>query len=152
MALYAVDLKRATLTTSEAMGVIQATLTNPRRLVLLKALFGCVTAGTDEQFETLIGFLTAGAPTGGTAVTPSPLQGDPASFFDATEGAITVDPTQGNDIARIPHHRRTTGVDQYDPSKEPVSPATDNNGYGVFTPVAPTPGAGLTLNADIFEL
>ena len=152
MAVYSVDLKRATLTTSEAMGVLQCTVTLPRRLKLYKALFGCVTAGTDEQFETLFGFLTGGAPTGGMGVTPTVFQGDPASLCDATEGAITVDPTQGTDVARIPHHRRTTGVLQYDPGKEPIGTAADNAGFGVFTPVAPTVGAGLTCTIDFEEM
>ena len=144
MALYAVDLTRSSLTTTEAMGQIQATLTNPRRLAPQQAYFGCLTSGADETFATLLGFITAGAPTGGTAVVPAPTQGDPASFFDGTEGAITVDSTQGNDLARIPHHRRSTPTWSADPGKEPISPATDNNGFGIYTPTAPTVAAGLT--------
>jgi len=151
MGLYAATLYRATLTTSEAMGVIQATTTTPRRLVGHQAYGGCRTSGADETFETLLAFLTAGAPTGGTGVTPSELQESAVPLCDATEGAITVDPTQGDDIDTIPHHRRATFTWSADPGKEPISVDVDNAGFGWFTPVAPTVGAGLTVSMRFTE-
>ena len=151
MGLYGVDLARATVTTTEAAGVVQATITTPRRLLHVKSVIGCNTAGTDETYQTLLAFLTTGAPTGGTGVTPAPLQGNPASLCDATEGAITVDPTQGTDIDRVNHHRRTTVILASDPGKEPISSAADNAGFGVFTPIAPTLTAGITSSMHVIE-
>jgi len=131
MARYSVQGNRATLVAAQPALVVQCTAT-ARRLKIYEAIFGSEATPADVAILWEIGRLTV-APTAGTAVTPAPLDpADAASLFDATEGAITA-PAIGTQVLGVPLNQRATFRWVAAPGAELVGPATDNNGFGVYS-------------------
>lgn len=146
MPRYGVDLKRTAASTTLALGVMQATATLPRRLKLCEAKFGNDDTPADQNFKYVIDRVTAlGAYTGSSAVTPNPLDSaDAAAVFDAGDTAISTNPTIGARLIVIALNSRATAIWQAAPGSELISPATDNTGFAVQTPIA---GATTRVNA-----
>lgn len=138
MPRYGVDLKRSTASSTLALGVIQATVTLPRRLKLLEAKFGSDGAVADTSFLYTIDRVTGdGSIAGGTAVTPNPLDpADAAAVGDAQDTGISTNPTIGARLFSLPINQRNTAIWQAAPGSELVAPATNNNGFAVQTPTA----------------
>lgn len=150
MAKYGLDLKRTASSATLALGIAQATATNPRRLKLYQMNLGSDDAATDDTYKYVVDEVTAdGGLAGGTAATPRPLDSaDPAAFFDAQDTAISTNPTIGNRrYAKTLNHRAShTWIAS--PGSEMVFPATNNNGFAVQTPTTTT--AGKKVNAHCF--
>lgn len=137
MGRYSAEFNRAAASATLAMGIAQATATTPRRLKIYDFMMGSEAAPADNTNLWTLDRITTGAPTGGTAVTPAALDpADPVSLFDAVEGTITVNPTIGARALSIPVNQRSTFRWVAAPGSEIVTPATDNNGIAIQTPVA----------------
>lgn len=139
MAKYSLDITRTTASTTLALGIFQATATNPRRLKVYELNFGSDDTASDDNFKYVVDRVTGdGSLAGGTARTPRALDdADPASFFDAQDTAISTNPTIGNraypgkTLNQRASHRWVAA-----PGSELVCAATNNVGFAVLTPSA----------------
>lgn len=151
MARYAAALPKAAASTTLAVGVIQ----NPgagtlRRIGIAEVTFGSeATPGDTALLWTLQRVTAAGAPAGGTAVTPEPLDpADPASVAAAV-AARTTDPTIGAaQVLRIPVHQKATFRWQAAPGKDPKCPATASLGWAILTPTSTAIAVSATVHLE----
>lgn len=112
--------------------------------------FGSEAVSADNAILVGIRRVTTGSPSGGTAVTPQPLDSaDAAAVFDATQNPTT-DPTiSANYLLVRAMNQKSTLQWQARPGGELISPATDNNGFAIMTPT--TPLVAMTANLHIEE-
>lgn len=137
MGKYSLEFNRAAAAATAAMGLVQATATTPRRLKLFDLIIGSEAAPADNVNLWTLDRVSGGSPTGGTSVTPQPLDpADAVALCDAVEGTITVNPTIGTRLLSVPLNQRATFRWVAAPGSELVSPATDNHGFAVQTPTA----------------
>lgn len=134
MARYSIALARtASLTLSLGSWSASATA---RRTKLTEITFGQDAAPADNTVKYVLQRFTA--PGTSTAVTPQPIDPADAAALTAAGTNHTVEPTYtaGAILLTVPQNQRATFRWVAPPYGELVTPATNNNGIGIQTPVA----------------
>lgn len=145
MARYAVPGNKGTASVRTIVAA-RADATTITRGKVYDYMVGSITTPADNAFDhQLYRVSTAGT---GAAVTPNPLDpADVASLADAID-TVTVDPTIGVILMRVPLNQRATYRWVAAPGGELVWPGTASNGIGGGLASASTTDFSATLHID----
>ena len=144
MAKYSAIMNRATTSTTNAAGAIYNPSSGMRRFRVWQLIIGSTASPADNDFLVRAAKSTT-APTGGTAVTPEPLDNaDAATPILCMDGTIT-NGTVGNAVLEIALNQRATVIWSAHPGCELVAPAVADDGFHFTTPTAlNTPAIDMT--------
>ncbi len=135
MSRFSCQLQHATPTAAVPIGLIQNQATTAR-IKVYDVTIGSSSAPLAEHYLHTIERVS-GAPTGGTSVTPNPLDEDGSAVRANSVDTNTTAPASGTGVVllSVGLHQQNTFHWQARQGSELVCQATDNDGFGHFTPV-----------------